>query len=81
MIVVVFIGIRLALLYPVIVAEGGVVAAIRRSWAVSRGIVWKMIGVWLLFGIVYFVALAAVTSGIGTVLGFVTDAIVSAAGA
>lgn len=72
-IVVIFIGIRLALLYPVIVAEGGVVAAIRRSWAVSRGIVWKMIGVWLLFGIVYFVALAAVTSGIGTVIGFVTD--------
>ncbi len=64
---------RLALLYPVILAEGGVVAAIRRAWALSRGMVWKMIGVWLLFGIVYLVANAAVTSGIGVVLGLVTD--------
>jgi len=72
-VVVIFIGIRLALLYPVIVAEGGVIAAIRRAWALSRGMVWKMIGVWLLFGIVYFVAAAAVTSGIGTVIGLLTD--------
>lgn len=69
LIVILVVGVRLALVYPVIVAEGGVVAAIRRSWALSRGIVWKMIGVWLLFVIVYLVAAAAITSGIGTVIG------------
>jgi hypothetical protein len=72
-IVVLFVAVRLALLYPVIVAEGGLVAAIRRAWALSRGMVWKMIGVWLLFVIVYLVAAAAITSGIGTVIGLLTD--------
>ncbi|MEO5939085.1 MAG: hypothetical protein ABIQ43_08760 [Sphingomonas sp.] len=71
--VILFVLVRLALLYPVIVAEGGVVRAIRRAWALSRGIVWKMIGVWLLFGIVYLVAAAAITSGVGTVIGLLTD--------
>jgi hypothetical protein len=70
---VLFVMVRLALLYPVIVAEGGIVSAIRRAWALSRGMVWKMIGVWLLFGIVYFVGLAAVTSGIGVVIGLFAD--------
>jgi len=71
--VILFVAIRLALLNPVIVAEGGVVPAIRRAWALSRGIVWKMIGVWLLFVIVYFVAAVAITSGIGTVIGLLID--------
>ncbi|QDZ06481.1 hypothetical protein FPZ24_02490 [Sphingomonas panacisoli] len=72
-IVVLVVAVKLALLYPVVVAEGGVAAAIKRAWALSRGIVWKMIGVWLLFVIVYFVALAAITSGIGTVIGLFAD--------
>lgn len=72
-IVVIVATIRLALLYPVIVAEGGIVAAIKRAWALSWGMVWKMIGVWLLFGLVYVVANAAVTSGIGAVLGLFVD--------
>jgi hypothetical protein len=71
--VIVFVTIRLALLYPVIVAEGGVIAAIRRAWTLSRGIVWKMIGVWLLFVIVYLVAAAAITSGVGVVIGLFAD--------
>ncbi|MBS0479259.1 MAG: hypothetical protein JSR79_08170 [Proteobacteria bacterium] len=70
---VLFVTVRLALLYPVIVAEGGVVAAIRRAWALSRGMVWKMIGVWLLFVIVYLVAAAAITSAVGVALGLLTD--------
>ena len=72
-VVAVVVSIRLALLYPVIVAEGGVLAAIKRAWALSRGMVWKMIGVWLLFGIVYLVANAAITSAVGAVLGFFID--------
>ena len=66
-----FAAIRLALLYPVIVAEGGIVTAIRRAVALTRGIVWKLIGVWLLFGLVYLVASAAVTSAVGAVIGLV----------
>ena len=72
-VVIIVIAIRLGMLVPVIVAEGGVIAAIKRAWALSRGIAWKMIGVWLLFTIVYLVADAAVTSGIGTVLGLFID--------
>ena len=72
-VIAIVVSIRLALLYPVIVAEGGVVTAIKRAWALSRGIAWKMIGVWLLFSIVYLVANAAVTSAIGTVLGLFID--------
>ncbi len=73
MVVVIVVAIRLALLYPVIVAEGGVIGAIKRAWALSRGMVWKMIGVWLLFGVVYLVANAAITTAIGTVLGLFVD--------
>jgi hypothetical protein len=62
-------AIRLALLYPVVIAQGGTIAAIRRSVALTHGIVWKMIGVWLLFAIVYIVAWLAVRSGIGTIVG------------
>ncbi|MDB5677913.1 hypothetical protein [Sphingomonas bacterium] len=61
--------IRLVLLYPVIVAEGGVIGAIQRSAALSGGLFWKILGVWLLFVIVYLVAAAAVTSGIGVIVG------------
>jgi hypothetical protein len=62
-------AIRLALLYPVIIAEGGTIAALRRSVALTHGLVWKMIGVWLLFAIVYIVAWLAVTSAIGVIVG------------
>jgi hypothetical protein len=65
-------AIRLALLYPVIIAEGGTIAAIRRSVALTHGIMWKMIGVWLLFSIVYIVTWLAVTSGIGTIVGLLS---------
>lgn len=70
--VAVFVVIRTAMLYPVLVAEGSMIASIRRSFALSRGIVWKLIGVWLLFIVVYLVASAAVTMAIGAVLGLLT---------
>lgn len=65
-------AIRLALLYPVVIAEGSTITAIRRSVALTHGIAWKMIGVWLLFGLVYIIAWLAVTSGIGTIVGLVS---------
>lgn len=64
-------AIRLALLYPVVIAEGGAIAAIRRSVALTHGLVWRMIGVWLLFAIVYIVAWLAVTSAVGVIVGLI----------
>ena len=67
----VFMSIRLStLLVAVIAAEGGVVAALRRSFALSRGIAWKLFGVVLLFGLVIGVASIAVTSVFGALFRF-----------
>lgn len=65
------VAIRLAMLYPVIVAEGGVIAAIRRAWALSRGLFWKLVGVWLVFGLVYAVAWLAARFAFGAILGLI----------
>lgn len=72
-VVAIVVMIRLSMMNPVIIVEGGVVSALKRAWALSRGIAWKMIGVWILFGLVYFVAGIALTSGVGTVLGLFVD--------
>ena len=69
--VAVFISVRFStLLVAVIAAEGGVVAALRRSFALSRGIAWKLLGVVLLFGLVVGVASIAVTSVFGALFRF-----------
>jgi hypothetical protein len=68
----VFLSIRFStLLIAVIAAEGGVVAALRRAFAVSNGIAWKLFGVVLLFGLVVGVASIAVTSVFGSLFRFV----------
>lgn len=60
--VLVFVSVRLStLLFAVIAAEGGVIGALRRSFALTRGIFWKTFGVLLLFGMVLWVACMAVT--------------------
>lgn len=64
-IVIAFVITRLTMLYPVIVAERGVIAALRRAFALSRGIFWRVFGVMILFGLVYAVAQAAVGSVFG----------------
>lgn len=64
---IVFLGTRLAMLYQVVVAEGGIVSAIRRAFALSRGLFWRIFGVMLLFGLVYAVAAAAVGSVFGLI--------------
>lgn len=63
--------VRMTMLYPVIVAERGVIAAIRRGWAVSRGLFWKLVGVWLVFGLVYAVAWLAARSAFGAIFGLI----------
>ena len=71
-IVVIFLAVRLTtLLQAVVLAEGGVVAALRRSFALTHGIGWKTFGVLLLFGVVYTVAYLAITSVFGFLFGLI----------
>jgi hypothetical protein len=71
LILAIFVSVRFStLLVSVIAAEGGVVGALRRSFALSRGIAWKLLGVVLLFGLVVGVASIAVTSVFGTLFRF-----------
>lgn len=67
LLVAVFVAARLTLLYPVIVAEGGVIGALRRAWQLSGGIVWKLIGVWILFQVVKIIAELAAASAFGII--------------
>ncbi len=69
--VLLFVTVRLAPVYPIILAEGKGLAAIGRSVAVTRGITWKLVGVWLLFLVVFLVATAAARSVFGTVIGLI----------
>lgn len=67
LVVAVFVASRLFMLYPVIVADGGIIGALRRAWQLSRGIVWKLIGVSILFQVVKAIAELAAASGFGLV--------------
>lgn len=60
---------RMWLLNPTVIAEGGVVGAIRRAFARGRGIAWRLIGVSLLFVVVAVIAWLAVTMAIGVIVG------------
>jgi hypothetical protein len=62
-----FVTARLLLLTPVVVFERRGLGAIRRSFALSRGLTWKIIGVMILYFIVAGVAMLAS----GTVFGSV----------
>lgn len=67
----VFVSVRFStLLVAVVAAEGGVVSALRRAYALSRGIAWKLLGVVLLFALVVGVASIAVTSVFGALFRF-----------
>lgn len=58
---------RLFLTNAVILNERRGIGALGRSMALTRGLTWKLIGVALLFGIVFLVALLAVQSVVGLV--------------
>ena len=76
-----FIAARMALLTPVIVAERLGLGAVRRSFDLTRGIVWKVIGVMILYGIVFGVALLAARTVFGSILELLVggEGVVSAA--
>lgn len=63
----IFITARLLLLTSVIVAERRGLGAIRRSFALTRGLVWKIIGVTILYAIVVGVAVMAARTVFGSV--------------
>jgi hypothetical protein len=61
-----FFGIRLLLMVPVAAAEPvGPIAIIRRSWQLTAGHFWKLLGFFLLMLVVFMVVLLVVASVIG----------------
>lgn len=62
---------RLALVYPIVVWERRGLGVFRRSFVLTRGITWKIIGVMVLFGIVATVAILAAKFVFGSLLNLV----------
>lgn len=62
-----WVGARLSVLLPVVVNEQRGIGAFARSWTLTRGLTWKLIGVGLVFSVVYFVAQRAVQPVVGLV--------------
>lgn len=60
---------RLVPIAPVVLHEKLGLGAIRRSFAVTRGMTWKLIGVLILFAIVVYVAAGAVQLVVGAIAG------------
>jgi hypothetical protein len=71
LIVLLFVTVRLAPVYPIILAESLGLAAVGRSFTVTRGIAWKLVGVWLLFLVVFLVATGAARSVFGILVSLV----------
>ncbi|HSI18308.1 MAG TPA: hypothetical protein VK980_11095 [Sphingomonas sp.] len=68
-IIVLWIAARLSALLPTIVMERRGLGALRRSFRLTRGVAWKIVGVVLLYVIVAFVAEKATQFVFGTILG------------
>ena len=62
---------RLALWTPVMVNERLGISAIRRSFALTRGITWRIIGVFVLYLIVLGISFSAVSAVTGVVFGLI----------
>jgi hypothetical protein len=61
-----FFWVRLMLMTPVAAIEGlGPIALIRRSWSLTRGHFWKLLGLFLIVSIIGFIILFVVTTIIG----------------
>ena len=68
LLVAIWVAARLALINAVILNERLGIGAIRRSFALTRGLIWRIIGVVVLFAIVLVVATAAAQAVTGVVL-------------
>lgn len=65
---------RLMLTYAVVLNERRGLGAIRRSIALTRGMTWRLIGITILFSIVFFVAAAAVQGVAGLIFRLILGA-------
>ena len=74
LIVVAFVSARLVALYPAVLAERRGINAIGRSFAITRGLTWKLIGVLVLFMIVFAVSAIAARSVFGVIVGLIFPA-------
>ena len=63
-----WVGAKLTVWQPVLVNERNGLRALSRSWALTNGSTWRIIGVLILFGIVFLVAVLAAQSVTGIVL-------------
>lgn len=63
-----FVVARLLVLFPVVLQERRGLRAFARSWRLTHGLTWRLVGVLVLFAIVAAVAVSAVQSVSGTVL-------------
>ncbi len=70
-IVAIWVSARLTLAYPALVGEDMGLGAIGRSWVLSKGLAWKIVGVLLLYIIVSAVAGLAAKAAFGGVLGLI----------
>lgn len=70
-VVALFVAARLIVLTPVIVAERRGVGAFGSSFALTRGLTWKIVGVLILFAIVAIVAILAAQTVFGSILGLI----------
>ncbi len=66
-VVAIWLAARLVLLNPVILNERLGLGAIRRSFTLTRGLVWRIIGVVILFAVVMLVSTAAAQAVVGVV--------------
>jgi hypothetical protein len=71
----IFIWVRLMLLTPAAAAEGGgPIAILRRSWELTKGRFWRLLGFALLFVIAAAILIIALTSVVGVVIALVAGA-------
>lgn len=67
----IWIGARLIVVTPVVVREGRMFGAIPRSWRLTRGVTWRIIGALILFFIVAAVASLAANTVFGSIFALV----------
>jgi hypothetical protein len=67
-----FVGVRMMMTTPVAAAEsGGPIAILSRSWALTRGHFWKLLGFLLLVGIVFVIIMIVVGMVFGVLIALV----------
>jgi len=69
----IWVGARLILLNPVVLKETGGIAALRRSFKLTRPVVWRILGVILLYAVVFGVSVLAAKLVFGSIFGLIAS--------